>query len=166
MWQHGYRPVGGGLLSGPPTNGEERGAPVVQGAVEPQPRVRLSERLIRRRYGASCSDPSIVGECGVRAGGRDYARPESIRLVARLSRFANSAARSRYEQAYNRTLETAGVPFDVQWPRGFKSEDDVVANPGARVINEGNVFPASKPGEHMRWTRSTQSNLYQIALPK
>jgi len=60
----------------------------------------------------------------------------------------------------------SGVPFDVQWPRGFKSEEDVVANPGARVINEANVFPASKPGEHLRWTRSTQSNLYQIALPK
>jgi Tol biopolymer transport system component len=60
----------------------------------------------------------------------------------------------------------SGVPFDVQWPRGFKSEDDVVGNPGARVINESNVFPASKPGEYLRWTRSTQSNLYQIALPK
>ena len=60
----------------------------------------------------------------------------------------------------------SGVPFDVQWPRGFKSEDDVVANPGARVINETNVFPASKPGEYLRWTRSTQSNLYQVALPK
>jgi len=60
----------------------------------------------------------------------------------------------------------SGVPFDVQWPSGFKSEDDVVANPGARVINEANVFPASKPGEYLRWTRSTQSNLYQIALPK
>ena len=60
----------------------------------------------------------------------------------------------------------SGVPFDVQWPRGFASEDDVIANPGARVINEGNVFPASKPGENLRWTQSTQSNLYQIALPK
>jgi hypothetical protein len=60
----------------------------------------------------------------------------------------------------------SSVPFDVQWPRGFTSEDDVIANPGARVINEGNVFPASKPGEYLRWTQSTQSNLYQIALPK
>jgi pimeloyl-ACP methyl ester carboxylesterase len=33
--------------------------------------------------------------------------------MARLSRFANSAARSRYEQAYNRTLETAGVHLDA-----------------------------------------------------
>jgi pimeloyl-ACP methyl ester carboxylesterase len=48
--------------------------------------------------------------------------------VARLSRFANSAARSRYEQAYNRTLETAGVPFDVHdVPTAFGSTHVVEA---------------------------------------
>jgi len=33
--------------------------------------------------------------------------------MARLSRFANTAARSRYERAYNQTLTTAGVHVDV-----------------------------------------------------
>lgn len=59
----------------------------------------------------------------------------------------------------------SGVPLAIQYPKGFQSEEDVAKNPGARVINEGNVFPASTPSEHLSWRRTTQSNLYRIALP-
>ena len=48
--------------------------------------------------------------------------------MAHLSRFANTAARSRYEQAYNRTLETAGVDVDVHdVPTAFGSTHVVEA---------------------------------------
>ena len=58
----------------------------------------------------------------------------------------------------------SGVPLDTLWPRGLKFEKDVAANPGARVINEGNAFPASE-STHLIWRQTTQSNLYRVSLP-
>jgi hypothetical protein len=59
----------------------------------------------------------------------------------------------------------SGVPLATLWPKGMKSEDDVMANPGARVLNDGNALPATDPSAHLSWRRTTQSNLYRIALP-
>jgi hypothetical protein len=56
------------------------------------------------------------------------------------------------------------VPLATLWPKGLKSEKDVAANPGAVVLSDGNAFPASNPSAHLSWRRTTQSNLYRVAL--
>jgi hypothetical protein len=58
----------------------------------------------------------------------------------------------------------SGVPLATLWPKGLKSEKDVAANPGAVVLSDGNAFPASNPSAHLSWRRTTQSNLYRVAL--
>ena len=57
------------------------------------------------------------------------------------------------------------VPLENLWPKGLKSETDVPANPGAKVINEADAFPASAPSAYLFWKRATQSNLYRIPIP-
>lgn len=39
-----------------------------------------------------------------------------------------------------------------------------MANPGARMINATNTFPAADPA-HLSWRASMQSNLYRIRIP-
>jgi eukaryotic-like serine/threonine-protein kinase len=58
-----------------------------------------------------------------------------------------------------------GVALKTLWPKGLNTEADVAANPGARVIAEANVFPASSASSFLSWRRGTQSNLYRIRLP-
>jgi serine/threonine protein kinase len=58
----------------------------------------------------------------------------------------------------------SGVPLKTLWPKGLDTEDGVATNPGAKVIPEGNVFPASSASSYLSWRRGTQSNLYQIRL--
>ena len=58
------------------------------------------------------------------------------------------------------------TPLDVLWPKGLKSEADVLANPGAQLVNEGNVFPASRAGTYLAWRQTTQSNLWRIPIPR
>jgi len=57
------------------------------------------------------------------------------------------------------------VPLEKLWPKGLKSEADVAANPGARVISEADAFPSSAPSAYLFWKRVTQSNLYRIPIP-
>jgi Tol biopolymer transport system component len=59
----------------------------------------------------------------------------------------------------------SGVALKTLWPRGLDTEDHVAANPGAKVIDEANVFPASSASSYLSWRRGTQSNLYRIRLP-
>ena len=59
----------------------------------------------------------------------------------------------------------SGVALKTLWPKGLDTEDNVAANPGARVIAEANVFPASSASSYLSWRRGTQSNLYRIRLP-
>ena len=59
----------------------------------------------------------------------------------------------------------SGVPLETLWPNGLISEEGVVANPGAKIINEGNAFPASTGSPYLFWRLATQSNLYRVALP-
>jgi hypothetical protein len=59
----------------------------------------------------------------------------------------------------------SGVPLATLWPRGLNSEEDVAANPGAKVINEGNTFPAPGVSPHLSWRQTMQSNLYRVRLP-
>ena len=59
----------------------------------------------------------------------------------------------------------SGVPLATLWPKGLRYEQDVAMNPGATVINEANVFPASSASAHLSWSRTTQSNLYRVRLP-
>ena len=56
------------------------------------------------------------------------------------------------------------VPLETLWPKGLKTETDVPANPGAKVIDEADAFPAS-PSSYLIWRRATQSNLYRIPIP-
>jgi Tol biopolymer transport system component len=59
----------------------------------------------------------------------------------------------------------SGMPLDRQYPRGLTSEADIVKNPGARVIDEQAVFPASG-SDYLVWRESTTSNLYRISVPR
>jgi hypothetical protein len=57
------------------------------------------------------------------------------------------------------------IPLQELWPRGLRTEADVAANPGARAINERDVFPAAASSAYVFWRRTTRSNLYRIPLP-
>ena len=57
------------------------------------------------------------------------------------------------------------VPLDILWPKGLKTEKDVPANPGARVINEADAFPTTNTSSYLFWKKTTLSNLYRIPLP-
>jgi len=51
------------------------------------------------------------------------------------------------------------------WPKGLRFEKEVMANPGAKVINAQNTFPASDAA-YLAWRGSTQSNLYRLRIPE
>jgi hypothetical protein len=51
------------------------------------------------------------------------------------------------------------------WPKGLRLEKDVMANPGAKVINAQNTFPASDAAAYLSWRGATQSNLYRVRIP-
>jgi Tol biopolymer transport system component len=57
------------------------------------------------------------------------------------------------------------VPLQRLWPKGLQTEEDIVANPGAKIISEANVFPGARSSEYLFWRRTTASNLYRIPLP-
>jgi Tol biopolymer transport system component len=57
------------------------------------------------------------------------------------------------------------LPLARQYPKGLNTEADLIRNPGAKVINEPNVFPATA-SSYLVWRLATQSNLYQIAIPR
>ena len=59
----------------------------------------------------------------------------------------------------------SGVPLETLWPKGLESENDVAANPGAKIIDDANAFPASGLSAYLSWRRTTQSNLYRVQLP-
>ena len=57
------------------------------------------------------------------------------------------------------------VPLEQLWPKGLRMETEIAANPGARTINERDVFPTRDPSSYLFWRRTTRSNLYQIPIP-
>ena len=57
------------------------------------------------------------------------------------------------------------LPLEQQYPKGLTTEADLRDNPGAKVIDEADVFPAFDSA-YLIWRLSTQSNLYRIALPR
>ena len=59
----------------------------------------------------------------------------------------------------------SGVPLDVLWPKGLKTENEIPANPGAKMMNEADTFPTLTPSSYLFWRKTTLSNLYQIPLP-
>jgi hypothetical protein len=69
------------------------------------------------------------------------------------------------------TPRTVVLPYrsDVSpaalWPKGLRLEKDGMANPGAKVINAQNTFPASDAAAYLSWRGSTQSNLYRVRIP-
>jgi eukaryotic-like serine/threonine-protein kinase len=56
-------------------------------------------------------------------------------------------------------------PLESLWPQGLKTEKDVAANPGAKLIDEADAFPRSGSPAYFVWRRATQSNLYRIPVP-
>ena len=58
----------------------------------------------------------------------------------------------------------SGVALGRQYPTGMTTEEELIKNPGAKVINEGNVYPAGS--SYLAWRLATQSNLYQIPIPR
>ena len=57
------------------------------------------------------------------------------------------------------------VPLQRLWPKGLQTEEDIVANPGAKIIPEANVFAGARSSEYLVWRRTTASNVYRIPLP-
>jgi len=55
------------------------------------------------------------------------------------------------------------IPLEKLYPKGLSLEKDIPANPGARVIDEADVFPATG-SSYLIWRRTTQSNLYRVPL--
>ena len=53
-------------------------------------------------------------------------------------------------------------PLDSLWPKGLKSEKDVLANPGAKMLNESTIIPHVNPSTYLIWRRT--NNLYRIPL--
>ena len=49
--------------------------------------------------------------------------------------------------------------------RGFASENDFAALPGASIVPEQNVFPGPEPSKYLFWKLTTQSNLYRVPVP-
>ena len=70
-----------------------------------------------------------------------------------------------------RTQRTVVLPYrsddslEHLWPRGLKTEANLAASPGARIIAEPNAFPTSTASTYLMWRNATQSNLYRIRLP-
>jgi hypothetical protein len=56
------------------------------------------------------------------------------------------------------------VPLEKLYPKGLTSEKDVPSYPGAKVVDEADVFPATG-SSYVIWRRTTQSNLYRVPLP-
>jgi hypothetical protein len=71
------------------------------------------------------------------------------------------------------TTRTVVLPYksDVSpaalWPKGLRLEKEVLGNPGAKVINAQNTFPASgsDAAAYLSWRGTTQSNLYRVRIP-
>jgi len=57
------------------------------------------------------------------------------------------------------------VPLERQYPKGLTMEKEIPRNPGARVIDQANVFSATGSA-YLVWRLATQSNLYQISIPQ
>jgi DNA-binding winged helix-turn-helix (wHTH) protein/Tol biopolymer transport system component len=72
----------------------------------------------------------------------------------------------------NSTQRAVVLPYrsdasaELLWPRGLRLEKDVIANPGAKVIDAGYTFPASGAETYLAWRGSTQSNLYRVRIPE
>jgi eukaryotic-like serine/threonine-protein kinase len=67
--------------------------------------------------------------------------------------------------------KTAVIPFKgretlLRLPKDPKSEKDVEAVPGARLLPEKNVFPALPLPDYIFWRAAAQSNLYKIPVPE
>ena len=60
----------------------------------------------------------------------------------------------------------SGAPLDTLWPKGLKTQKDVLANPGARVISEGDAFPGADSSAYLFWKRTVVSNLYRLPVPQ
>ena len=71
------------------------------------------------------------------------------------------------------TTRTVVLPYksnvspSALWPKGLRLEKEVPANPGAKVINAQNTFPASgsDAATYLSWRGATQSNLYRVQIP-
>jgi eukaryotic-like serine/threonine-protein kinase len=58
------------------------------------------------------------------------------------------------------------APATALWPRGLRTETDVLATPGAQPINAALTYPAHNASTYLTWTASMQSNLYRVRLPR
>jgi len=85
---------------------------------------------------------------------------EGTRLFVNLVHFGQGTART-VVLPYKSDVSPAAL-----WPKGLRLEKDVMANPGANVINASNTFPASEAGTYLSWRGSTQSNLYRVRIPE
>jgi serine/threonine protein kinase/WD40 repeat protein len=70
-----------------------------------------------------------------------------------------------------RTNRSVALPYrsdaslDILWSKGLKTEQDIAANPGAKVMIEADAFPTLNNSSYLFWKKTTLSNLYRIPLP-
>jgi len=70
-----------------------------------------------------------------------------------------------------KSQRTAVLPFrsserpEGLWPKGLHVEDDVVASPGARIIDAALTYPGPTAAAYLTWRASAHSNLYRIRIP-
>jgi DNA-binding winged helix-turn-helix (wHTH) protein len=84
---------------------------------------------------------------------------EGTRMFVNLTHFGQGTPRT-VVLPYRSDVSPAAL-----WPKGLRLEKDVMANPGVKVINAQNTFPASDAAAYLSWRGSTQSNLYRVRIP-
>jgi len=68
------------------------------------------------------------------------------------------------------TAKTVALPYrfdaapEALWPKGLRQEADVLAAPGARVIDAASTFPAAEGDAYLVWRASMHSNVYRLRL--
>jgi DNA-binding winged helix-turn-helix (wHTH) protein/Tol biopolymer transport system component len=84
---------------------------------------------------------------------------DGTRMVVNLMHFDKATPRS-VSLPYNYTASPEQL-----WPSGLRAEKDVLATPGAAVINAAAVIPGPTADSFIAWRTSTLSNLYRIRIP-
>jgi DNA-binding winged helix-turn-helix (wHTH) protein/Tol biopolymer transport system component len=85
---------------------------------------------------------------------------EGTRMFVNLTHFGQGTTRT-VVLPYKSDVSPAAL-----WPKGLRLEKEVMANPGAKVINASNTFPASDAAAYLSWRGATQSNLYRVRIPE
>lgn len=106
-----------------------------------------------------CNDDCSVGPRSFLAAPPFAWSADGTRLFVNLVHFGLGTPRT-VVLPYKSDLSPAAL-----WPKGLRLEKDVMANPGAKVVNAPYTFPASDAVAYLSWRAATQTNLYRVRIP-